>query len=210
MKNSNYRLLIAYAESFIAFILPKLDEEINEIILFGSAARGEASLESDIDIFFDVKDKSEEKKLKNSIKNELKIYYSSKFYEIFSLKGIKNKINVEIGDLDKWKLKRSMISDGILLYGKYKAVPEKTKSYVYFNVSPIKNIAKRNKLIRILFGRKEKSYSSEGMLEKIKGKQLTPLSFIVPLENSHEIINILKTEKIDFIFFEFGTDRMQR
>ena len=48
------------------------------------------------------------------------------------------------------------------------------------------------------------------MLEKIKGKQLTPLSFIVPLENSHEIINILKTEKIDFIFFEFWTDRMQR
>jgi len=41
--------LIAYAASFISFILPKID--VDEIILFGSVSREEATKESDVDLF---------------------------------------------------------------------------------------------------------------------------------------------------------------
>lgn len=124
----------------------------------------------------------------------MKKFYKSKIATIWSLKGIKNPIKFEIGDLDKWKLKRSIISDGIVLYGKYKSMPEKTKGFTFFQLKPIKNITKRNRVLRKLFGRKEKNYSTKGLLEKVKGKRLGASFFIVPIEKTQEIIKLLNSE----------------
>lgn len=203
MKELKFKELVAYAESFVAFILPKV--EVEEIILFGSVAREEAGKESDIDLFFNIKT-GKEKSIKKTIKKELEKFYKSKIAEIWNLKGIKNPINLEIGNLDKWKLKRSIISDGIVLYGKYKVMPEKTKGFVFFQLKPIKDITKRNRVLRGLFGRKEKNYSFKGIIEEIKGKRLSPMSFLVPLEKSQEIIKMLGFEKLDFSFFELWSD----
>ena len=204
MKNSNYKELISYASAFVSFILPKI--EIEEIILFGSATRSEATKESDIDLFFNVK--KNEKGIKEIIKKELEKFYKSYIREQYSLRGINNPITIEVGNLDKWKLKRSIISEGILLYGKYKTIPEKLKGYVQFNIMPIRDITKRNRIIRKLFGRKEKNYVIEGILKEFNGKQLSPSSFILPLEKSQEIIKFLNSEKLDFRFFEFWTDQI--
>ena len=206
MKNSKYKDLIAYATAFVSFILPKI--EVEEIILFGSASRGEATKESDIDLFFNIKNKNKEKEIKNIIKEQLNKFYKSYIYKQYKLKGLDNKIEIEVGDLNKWKLKRSIISDGITLYGKYKTTPEKLKGYTLFNINPIKDITKRNKIIRQLFGRKEKTYTSQGIIEKTGGKQLSPASFIIPLENSKEVISFLSSEKLDFSFFELWTDQI--
>ena len=163
MKELNHKEIIAYAGAFVSFVLPKID--VNEIILFGSAARGEAGKESDIDLFFDV-DKNEED-IKEKIKEELKKFYKSKAAEVWFLKGIRNHISVDVGKLKEWKLKRSIISDGISLYGKYKEIPGDIKSFVFFQIEPIKDIAKRNKVIRGLFGRKEKNYANDGILKEV-------------------------------------------
>lgn len=210
MKNSNYKEkneLVAYAQSFVSFILPNID--VNEIILFGSVVRGEADEKSDIDLFFNIIfGKADEEKIKKEIKDQLQKFYSSKICEIWNLKGIKNNISIETGNLNKWALKRSIIAEGIVLYGKYKELPEKTKHYTQFVIKPIKNIAKRNKIIRILFGRKEKSYSIEGIVSIKRGKKLSPLSFMLPKENSHEIIKLLNSEKISYFLFDFWTDEI--
>lgn len=206
MKDLIYKELIAYAGSFVAFVLPKIDVE--EIILFGSVARKEAGKESDIDLFFNIKDRKNEKSIKKILKKELEKFYKSKIAETWHLKGIKNQIKFEVGNLEEWKLKRSIISEGITLYGKYKSMPEKIKGFVYFNIKPMKNITKRNKIVRKLFGRKEKSYSTKGFVENFHGKRLSSLSFILPLENSKDVINLLSREKIDFNFFEFWTDQI--
>jgi len=197
--------LVAYAISFISFILPKVSN-IKEIILFGSVARGEAEKNSDIDLFFNVENKENEEQNKKVIERELRKFYKSKIAEIWFLKGVKNPLKVNIGKLDEWKLKRSLISEGISLYGRYKEMPKNLKGFVYFNISPIRKISKRNKVIRKLFGRKEKNYSSIGILNKINGKRLSPTSFIVPLESSNQIINLMKEEKIEYKFFEIWTD----
>ena len=204
MKDLNYKELISYASSFASFVLSKI--EVDEIILFGSVARGEATEESDIDLFFSVKNK--ETKTKKLLNKELKKFYKSKINEIWSLKGIKNSIRVEVGNLDTWKLKRSIISEGITLYGKYKELPKKTLGFVHFAIKPIKNIAQRNKVIRKLFGRIEKNHETEGIIKLLRGKKLSPTSFIIPKDKAQDIIKFLNSEKINFNFFEFWTDQI--
>ena len=204
MKTLNPKDLIAYATAFVSFVLPKI--ETDEIILFGSVARKEATEKSDIDIFFNIK--KDEKKIKKTLKEEINKFYKTKIYEVFQQKGSVLPINIEAGNLDKWKLKRSIVSNGVVLYGRYKSIPEATKQFTYFSIKPIKNIAKRNKLIRKLFGRKEKTYSTESSVLSSGGKKLTPLSFIIPGEKSQEIIKLLESEKADFSFFNFWTDEI--
>lgn len=202
MKNLNYKELIAYASAFVSFVLPKIT--VDEIILFGSTARNEADKGSDVDLFFNLK--KDEGKTKEILKSELGKFYKSKICEIWALKGIKNEIKLEVGNLEKWKLKRIIISEGIVLYGKYKEVPEKMNGFAQFTLKPIKNITKRNRVIRILFGRKEKKYSIQGILEKMNGKRISATSFIVQIEKAKEIIEILNKEKADYSFFEFWSD----
>ncbi len=55
--------------------------------------------------------------VKKSVEIELNRFYKSKIAETWILKGIKNRINIHVGLLEEWKLKRSLISDGICLYG---------------------------------------------------------------------------------------------
>ena len=202
MKELKYKQLIAYASSFVAFILPRINVE--EIILFGSVARNEADKDSDIDLFFNVR--RGEEKLKKVFREELEKFYKTKIAEIWRLKGIKNDVKIKVGNLNEWKLKRSIISDGIVLYGKYKGIPEKIKGYVHFNLKPIKDITKRNRVLRRLFGRKEKSYSTKGIVEEITGKRLSAISFIVPIKETQKILKMLNSEKLDFKFFEFWSD----
>ena len=83
MKELKYKEQVAYASAFVAFVLPKID--INEIILFGSVAREEASKESDIDLFFNVKTKEDE--TKKIINEELKKFYKSKIAEVLDPKN---------------------------------------------------------------------------------------------------------------------------
>lgn len=86
---------------------------------------------------------------------QLKKCYKSKIREIWLNKGITNGIKIKVVNLDKWKLKRSRIYDGVTLFGKYKILPERVKQYYLFVIKPIDDITKRNRIIKKLFGRKE-------------------------------------------------------
>lgn len=199
--------LLGYALSFVSFVIPKLGG-VKEIILFGSAARLEADKNSDADIFFNIADEKKIEEIKLFVKQELDKFYKSKFAEVWFNKGIKNSINVQVGKLEQWKLKRSIISDGIILYSKYKESPEKLKAYAYFNITPIKEIARRNKILRKLFGRKEKGYKDIGLMEKYLGKQQSLWSFFIPLENSKEVEKFLNCEKVQHKILEIWTDQV--
>lgn len=199
---------IAYAHTYIGFALEKLEGmPIEEIVLFGSAARGEATKKSDIDLFFHVG--RDEKKVREKLKDILAKFTKSSLFEQWRLKGIEHSFHIEVGDLSSLSaLQRSIISDGIVLYGPYRLLPEKTKAWMYVSLRPVQNIAKRNRVIRFLFGRKEKRYALQGRVEGSKGNQLSPTSCVVPAENAQEILEFLQKEKIDFISFEFWTDRL--
>jgi len=197
--------LIAYSLSFVSFTLKDINK-LKEVILFGSIARGDFSEKSDVDLFFNV-EKKDVKSTENIIKKNLVKFYKSKVYITWKLKGITNKLSVKVGNLDEWKLKRSIISDGITLYGKYKESPKNIKHYLLINHKPIKDITKRNRITRKIIGRKEKNYNKKGLLEDIKGKIMSERTIIVPIEKSKKLIDILNKEKIDYRIFEIWSDQ---
>src|SRR3989338_4271368 len=116
--------LLAYAIDFVSFLVQKnnIQDEIKNIILYGSVARGEAGKESDIDLFVDViNDKKDiEKEIKKRY-NEFK--ESVKYKQYWKMLDIQNEIKVNVGNIKKWKeLQSSIVANGIVLYGKYKSM----------------------------------------------------------------------------------------
>jgi hypothetical protein len=75
---------------------------------------------------------------------------------------------------------------------------EKLRQNYLFYISPIKNIAKRNKIIRALYGRKEKAITTKGLINELNGKKISPNVFIVSSDSEVQISNLLKEEKIKF------------
>jgi len=120
----------AYASYFVSYLLSNFKdiENIKKIILFGSVARNEASKDSDIDLFVEIK--KESKKFSEELQKTIEDFYKSREALIFKTKGIDNKINIITGNIDNWKdLKKSIESTGILLYGKY--LPSKVEGLKY-------------------------------------------------------------------------------
>ena len=98
--------LLAYAIDFVSFLVQKnnIQDEIKNIILYGSVARGEAGKESDIDLFVDViNDKKDiEKEIKKRY-NEFK--ESVKYKQYWKMLDIQNEIKVNVGNIKKDKKK---------------------------------------------------------------------------------------------------------
>ena len=199
--------LISYATGFAAFLLKsKIANEIKEIILFGSVARGEFDKGSDIDIFIDVENENKIEEIKKTVNEQFHNFKGSKFSDLWKYRDINNEISFKVGILEKWELERSVISDGITLYGKYRKLPKGLKQFSLFNFEPIKNVAKRNKIIRILFGRMENNYNYEGLVNRVNGKMLSSRSFIVPAKNTDDVIQIFDKEKIEYKISEIWSD----
>jgi len=203
MKKEN---LIAYASAFISFLLDnESSSSIKNIILFGSVARGDFDNESDIDIFID-----SDKNIERDVEKTLKMFIGSEIQKRWMLKGLKHEISLKVGSLEEWKLKRSIISDGIMLYGKFKQIPDKVDYYSL--ISPSFSKLKRSQKVAIwrkLYGYKQKvgskSYESKGIVDKLKGKRIET-GIIVPAGSDKEIIDFLNKEKIPFKINEIWSD----
>lgn len=192
-------LLIAYAQDFVSYLLTEKYMEkykIKNIILYGSVARGAASEKSDIDIFIDVlkSDKSLEKNIKSTIKR----FYKSSWFKKWERLQTKNEISCLVGNLEEWKdLKASIISDGIVLFGKFKP-KVKGKLMVLFSLNPIKPDSRRIGINRKLFGFTKYKKKYGGLLKKYSGEKIAQSCFIVPIEFSKEIIKLLREKKVKF------------
>ncbi|HLD49100.1 MAG TPA: nucleotidyltransferase domain-containing protein [archaeon] len=186
--------LIAYASSFCSYLLEN-EKNIRAVILFGSASRGSADKESDVDIFIDTTSKKNHDKIKKIIDN----FYNTQIYKSWNLRGIKNSISAIAGDIEsnEWKdLKRSIITDGIILFGKYKSTPEKLKQCTLFSYIDIKDAKKRVNLYRKLFGYKLGKKYYEGIVIKSNGLRHGRGSFSVPIEHYKEIREVFREMKV--------------
>lgn len=191
--------LISYSMDFASFLIQKIKNKdiIKNVILFGSVSRGEATEESDIDIFIDVT--KENVKLEKEIEQILdKFLDSVKYKGYWKLLGTKNEVKLTIGRLDNWKeLKPSIVSNGITLYGKFKSdIQGKHKTLlVWENIKPN---SKRVLLNKQLFGFKQGKRFYSGLLQKNDGERLGKGCIIVPLENSLVFQKLFKKHKISF------------
>ena len=205
----NYKL-IAYAQDFISFLFQHLDEDADKIkqaILFGSSARGEATKKSDIDLFIDVIDKKLEKRI-DKIKEEF--YDSIKVKKYWNLLGVNNRINCSVGVLKEWaSLERSLIANGIVLFGKYSGETN-IQPYYLFIATPGKNRNKSISVWRQLYGYIQKigkkTYIKKGLVKEYNGKKLARGVFVIPAEHSQKIISFLRKNKFKHEIIPFWQD----
>ena len=206
MKQNN---LIAYATSFVSFVLDDaVSAKISRIILFGSVARCTFDEESDIDLFIDTKED-----LESEIKRTLYLFQNSDIQKKWDLKGIKNDLSIKTGDLDKWKLKRDIITDGIILYSKFKEIPENAEYYLLITPS-FKKFSKSQKvkIWRNLYGYKQKVgkkvYKTEGLLKKLNGKRVEN-GIIVKMSNKKHIVDFLNKKRVNYTVNEVWSDSLE-
>jgi|SRR3989338_8136236 len=190
--------LKSYASYFVSYFLDNLNNvNFEKIILFGSVAREEATKESDIDIFIEIK--KENKKLEIEIKKILENFYKSREALLFKAKRIDNKINLIIGKLEEWKdLRDSIENTGIILYGKY--IPEMMtgKNLKKYSLISWEKIGKnRGAFLNRVYGFKVRDKIYDGLIKKLNGKKLGKSSIAVPAESSKEILDLLGKYKVE-------------
>ena len=202
--------IIAYVYDFLSMIFEnEIKEKIKEIILFGSVAKESFDKKSDIDLFFDIKDKKDEEEAEEKLKSILKSF-EVKAEKTWALKKIKFPIRFVVGSLkdETWRnLRDEIISSGILLYGQYKEMPEKLNHNYLFYYS-LSNLSRKNKMriIRKMFGyslkREKKEYEQEGFLKEIGGLKLGSNTILVPSQEALKIKKVFKDFKINYRIIE--------
>ena len=190
--------LIAYPMDFASFLIQNIKDKnkIKNIILFGSVAREEASLKSDVDLFIDVARESQQ--LEDEIKQILgRFMRSSKYKNYWKMLGIENEIKLSIGKLDKWKeLKSSIVANGLILYAKYNPSIESGKHKTFFIWENIKPNSKRVLFNKQLFGYKKGKKFYNGLLQKYDGAKMGKGCITVPLEYANIYHKLFKKHRI--------------
>ena len=127
-----------------------------------------------------------------------KFYDSSRYKNYWQLKGINNTIKIVVGKLEEWKeIKNSIISNGIILYGKYKSLPEDIESKVLYSWENVKPESRRVLLSKRLFGYKKGKKAYPGIVEKYGGERAGKGMIIAPNEHNNEFMKAFRELKID-------------
>ena len=193
------KLLVSYAMDFSGFLMQNLDKKylpyINQIILFGSVARGDATNKSDVDIFINTT-----KKLEFKCKRISAEFYESEIYKRYwRLIGVKNEIKLIVDELKNWPdLRMSIIADGIILYGKYAASVKTKDNYVILWWGSIKPEYKRVMISKQLYGWKLRKKVYRGMIQKADGEKLGSNVILVPSQNFDTIKEFFRKHKINY------------
>lgn len=189
--------LKAYASYFVSYLLRNAKNlpQIERIILFGSVAKDQATKESDIDLFIEIKKKT--KAIEEEIRAIEQQFYKSREATLFKTEGIENPFSVKIGILKEWQnLYRSIASTGIILYGPYetKDLPIGVTHQMLISWSKIEK--NRGAFLNKVYGFSVKKKHYSGILEKYQGKKIGKSSILVPIQHKKEIFKILEDYKV--------------
>src|SRR3989338_4304217 len=189
--------LIPYAMSFASFLFSSLDkkeqENIKEIILYGSGCRGDNRSDSDVDIFINVYNSATIGKRVEKIIDE---FYETEIFKKWKLLGTENTISCIVDNIEKWgDLKTSIVTNGISLFSKYKA---KTQGdlFVIFYWDKIGSESKRVLISKKLYGYITKKSLYKGLVELTGSVKLGSNCIPTPLENVKKIDSVFKENKI--------------
>ena len=211
MKKMSNDVAIAYAYDFLSLLFEnsEIKQELKEIILFGSVAKGVNDKKSDIDLFFNSKNKEKLEYLENEIKRAIKSF-EIKSDKTWALKRVNFNISFIVGNLEeeKWKnLKDEIISSGLVLYSPYKESPQKLnqKYLIYYSLANLSRKAKM-KIIRLLSGytinKGKKEYKQKGLLEDKGGLKLGTNVIIIERDSLLSIKKIFSENNIKYKILE--------
>ena len=199
--------LVSYVYDFLSVALEEkeIKEQVRKIILYGSVAKDMNDKESDIDLFFEIKNKEKTDKIEKALREKIKTF-EIKAEKTWRLKKINYPISFLVGQLEdeNWKsLKDEVISSGILLYSPYEEIPEKLNHYHLYYYS-LTNLKRKDKmrLIRKIHGytlkKNKKEYKQKGFLQEIQGKKLASNVLLVPFTESAKMKKIFKEHTVRY------------
>jgi len=181
--------IYSYAYDFISRLIERVDmEAVKSIIVFGSVVRGDFDKESDVDIFIDTE---KERSVEPDVRTVINEFYSHS-RGTWVLRGVENQIIPIVGNLDsdKWEnLKREIISNGLVVYGKYKELPKNIERYVLitYDISRLKP-KEKSKFSRGLLGYRlmhnKKEYRIKGLLQEVGGSKIS--RNVVQIRSGHQ------------------------
>jgi predicted nucleotidyltransferase len=193
--------IVGYVENALAFALS--DDELfvatRAVWLFGSSVRGEITAKSDVDVFFDCREK-DSKLVASRAQVALGQFYKSQDSKKWRLFGIKNPISIHAGELKRWKLRTSVYSEGLLMFAKA-AMPEEYESKILIVLEMPKDKAKYMQAVRELYGRAE--YKTPGPVQQAGGLRLSSNVAVIPREAFPKIRELLDGLRISYRIFEF-------
>ena len=195
-------MAIAYvcnALSFI-FIESTLASHIRKVYLYGSAARGELTEKSDIDVFIDCS-AQHEKIIEQGAKAAITRFYQSLDFKKWPHLQGTYPITVCAGELNQWELKNVVETEGILVYSNTPFSGTGKRHSLFMFTLP-KNKKKYLSVTRRLFGRKEKGYKDAGILGIAQGKKIGATVILAPSEGASMLCTFFNNEKIDYSFKE--------
>jgi len=196
--------LISYASDFTSYLILKI-KNIDCVLLYGSVARGDFNEESDVDLFIDSKFKD----VKIQVDKLIRDYYKTTRFREWKLKGFRNEFSVVVGNLNslEWKdLKRAMLSEGIILYGKFSGSPEAMEQYSLFSFENIKPDKKRVAIFRALFGFRAGNKMFAGLVEKFEGFRIGKGSILIPISKANELKKYFNDKKVSFKIYDIWSD----
>ncbi|MHC9542885.1 MAG: nucleotidyltransferase domain-containing protein [Vulcanimicrobiota bacterium] len=195
-----YSTVVPYAMDFVSFVLEHISQKcaecIRNILLFGSGARSEYTKESDIDIFFEVSENIESVE-KEVIRASEEFYSSVKNKGYWKLKGFRQIFSCKVGTQEIWEnIYPALLSDGIVLYGKYFSSEIKGRNQVLLSWENINSSTTRINLYRTLYGYAARGKRYPGMLERYESAKLSKGSILVPLEYREHFRDLFKKLKV--------------
>ncbi|MBI2564778.1 nucleotidyltransferase domain-containing protein [Candidatus Woesearchaeota archaeon] len=199
--------IFAYLYDFISMLMDKKEskEYIENIILFGSVARGDFDKESDIDLFIEIKDLSNKLIVEKIVRETIDRFevHAEKTWRLrlidLPIKPIVGKLSEEVWEDLHDEIKKY----GVNLYGKYSATMPNLKHYslVSYSLNKLKQNKKVN-LLRKLFGyrikKKNKIYEQKGMLSSLEGIKLMANQILIKANDLKKIADIFKSFKVTY------------
>ncbi len=184
--------------------IPQYLDYMENVIFFGSSAQGRGAEDSDIDLFFDTGvSKKKADRIKSYIRKAVSDFRLSNEGLKFKIAGIANEINFFVGDLNKWKdLERSILSTGIVLYGKYSRV--QSKKGLKHNILIIWEVGgqKRGAFLNKMYGYKIGDKKYKGFIEKTAGIKIGKSTAMIPVKYKNEAFRILESYGFNYKVIE--------
>ena len=198
--------VLSYVYNAFAFMLDaELLPKIRAIYLFGSAVREELEAESDIDIFVDCSSADEDFVQKRASAN-IANFYKSKDFEKWHRLKVTNPISITAGELHTWKLRQSILTEGLVLYRTAIAAgAEELEREVLLVYELPKSKILYLSFVRAMFGRK--GYETPGHLAELLGKKISPNAIIIPQQSLPKAQKFFQKYKIKYKIIQFLTPK---
>lgn len=193
---------LAYAADFVSYLLQKLSPRdvaaIEVIALFGSAARGETTTASDVDLFIQVsKPGSLERKITALITD---FERSTRVLDYWRPLGVRLPVSVKIGrrPSDWAAIPDALAEHGKVLYGPYRSAEPPTTNArgVIFYWETITSSRARTNVYRNLYGYVSHGKRYPGLVATVRGRQLGKGVIWVPIEHLVTVEGLFRKNRV--------------